>query len=81
MELIHPDFPRISVDSEVCFGKPRVRGTRIPVASLLAYLAAGMSVDEIVKEFNWISKEDIFEAIAFASAMMQDKFVPLEKSL
>ncbi len=79
MEYSHPSFPRIVVDPEICFGKPRVKDTRMPVASILAYLAGGMSIDDFLKEFNWLSKEDVLEAMAFASAMMQDTFLPLER--
>jgi uncharacterized protein (DUF433 family) len=80
MEFIHPDFPRISVNPEVCFGKPRIRGTRIPVSSILAYLASGISVDEFLKDFDWLPKEDVLEAISFASVMLEDKLISLEKS-
>jgi len=81
MELIHPEFLNISVDSEICFGKPRIKGTRIPVSSILSYLAAGMSIEDILVEFNWITREHVLDAISFAAAIMQDKFVPLEKSV
>lgn len=81
MEFIHPDFPRIAVNPEICFGKPRIKGTRMPITSILSYLAAGVSIEEFLKEFDWLTREDVFEAMAFASLMMQDKFVPLEKSL
>ncbi|MCE2894593.1 MAG: DUF433 domain-containing protein [Flammeovirgaceae bacterium] len=80
MEYSHPDFPRIAVNPEICFGKPRVKGTRMPVASILAYLAGGMTIEAFLNEFHWITKEDVLEAMAFASAMMQDTFLPLEKS-
>ena len=80
MEFIHPDFPRISSSPDVCFGKPRIKNTRMPIASILAYLASGMTIEEFVKEFNWITKEDILEAMAFASVMMQDNFMPFTKS-
>ena len=52
----------------------------MPIASILAYLASGMTIEEFVKEFNWITKEDILEAMAFASVMMQDNFMPFTKS-
>lgn len=77
MEFVHPDFPRISASPDVCFGKPRIKNTRMPVASILAYLASGMTTEEFVKEFNWITKEDVLEAMAFASVMMQDNFMPI----
>jgi len=37
------------MDPEKCFGKPRVRGLRMPVASILAYLSGGMSIEEMLK--------------------------------
>lgn len=80
MEFVHPEFPRIAVNPEICFGKPRIKGTRMPISSILSYLASGMTVDEFVQEFNWLTRDDVLEAISFASVMMQDKFVPLEKS-
>ena len=80
MEFSHPDFPRISASPDVCFGKPRILNTRMPVSSILAYLASGMTIDEFVKEFNSITKEDVLEAMAFASVMMQDNFMPVTRN-
>jgi uncharacterized protein (DUF433 family) len=80
MEFVHPDFPRISASPDVCFGKPRIKDTRMPVASILAYLAGGMTMEEFAKEFNWITREDVLEAMAFASVMMQDNFMPVAKN-
>ena len=80
MEFVHPDFPRITASPDVCFGKPRIKDTRIPIASILAYLASGMTIEEFIKEFKWISREDILEAMAFASVMMQDNFMPVTKN-
>lgn len=80
MEWMHPAYPRITVNPEICFGKPRIKGTRMPVDSILAYLAGGMSVEELVAEFDWITRDDVLEAIAFAAATM-DAYEPLEQSL
>lgn len=52
----------------------------MPVDSILAYLAGGMSVEELVAEFDWITRDDVLEAIAFAAATM-DAYEPLEQSL
>ncbi len=51
MELRHYKFQRITIDPEKCLGKPCIRGLRIPVASILSYLSAGMTIDEILAEF------------------------------
>ncbi len=52
----------------------------MPVSSILSYLASGMTVEEFIHDFNWLTKEDVLEAIAFAAVMMQDKYIPLEKA-
>ena len=80
MEFSNPHFPRIAADPEICFGKARIKGTRIPVSSVLAYLASGMTIEEFLAEFTWVTKEDVMEAIAFAGAMLQEKYLPLEKA-
>lgn len=61
-------------------GKPRIKGTRIPVSSVLAYLAGGMSVEDFLREFHWLTKEDVLEALAFSSNMVNDQVIPLEKA-
>jgi uncharacterized protein (DUF433 family) len=61
-------------------GKPRIKGTRIPVSSVLAYLAGGMSVEDFLSEFHWIEKEDVLQALAFSSSMVNDQVIPLEKA-
>ncbi len=78
MELQHPHFPRITINPAVCSGKPVVRGMRFPVATLLGYLAGGMSEDEILADFPFLEKEDIHQALAFASFAMEDNFTFLQ---
>lgn len=58
---------RIVVDPEVRFGKPTVRGTRITVGDVLSYLAGGMSEDEILADFQQLSREDLRACLAFAA--------------
>ena len=57
----------ISVDPEVRFGKPCVRGTRISVGDILGYLAGGTSEDQLLKEFPQLAREDIRACLAFAA--------------
>ena len=56
---------RISVCSDVCFGKPCISGTRIWVSLILDRLAAGETVDELLEDYPGIAKEDILACIAF----------------
>ena len=58
---------RISIDPEVRFGKPCIRGTRITVGDVLGYLAGGTSEDELLKEFPQLAREDIRACLAFAA--------------
>ena len=60
-------FERIAIDPHVRFGKPCIRGTRISVGDVLGYLAGGMSVDEILKDFPQLSHEDIRACLAYAA--------------
>jgi len=77
MEIRHHSFDRITMDPEKCFGKPCIRGLRMPVASVLAYLSGGMSIDEILEEWPELEREDIYQALGFAAAMMEERVVPL----
>lgn len=51
---------------EVLRGKPRIKGTRIPVSLLLGYLASGNSFDDIIKEFPDITREHIAACLDYA---------------
>ncbi|TDB63480.1 DUF433 domain-containing protein [Arundinibacter roseus] len=58
---------RISINPEVRFGKPCIKGTRITVQDVLGWLASGMSTEEIVEDFPSLSREDILAALTFAA--------------
>ncbi len=72
---------RISIDPNVCFGKPCIRRTRIWVSLILDNLAAGVSEKELLEEFPQLTPEDIRAAIAYGAEMARERFVeiPLEK--
>lgn len=77
MEIRHHIFDRITMDPEKCFGKPCVRSLRMPVASILAYLSGGMSIDEMLNTWPELEREDIYQALGFAAALMEEKIIPL----
>ena len=58
---------RISVDPNVCFGKPCVRGTRMMVWVILDLLGAGMTVEEIEEDYPYVSREDVRACLLYAS--------------
>ena len=80
MELKHPTFQRITINPEVCRGRPCIRGMRFPVTTLLGYLAGGMTVEQLLLEFPFLEKEDISKAFAFAALAMDEPYIPLEQA-
>jgi uncharacterized protein (DUF433 family) len=66
--------PGIVVDEKVRFGKPVIKGTRVPVDSILGKLAGGMTYEEVMAEFD-LTKEDILAALKYASKHLADEEV------
>jgi len=60
---------RITIDPDICHGKPVIHNTRVLVANILADLAVGETADEIIKDYPAITKEDIRAALAFGSEL------------
>jgi uncharacterized protein (DUF433 family) len=73
---------RISIDPEICFGKPCVRGHRIWVSLVLDLLAEGATPEEILEEYSGLEMEDIRACIAYGAEMSRERFVeiPLERA-
>jgi len=68
---------RITVDPEVCHGKPCIRGLRYPVESILEYLAGGDSVEQVLAEFPDLERDDILACLEFSRKMLAAKSVHL----
>jgi uncharacterized protein (DUF433 family) len=66
---------RISVDPNICFGKPCVKGTRIWVSFILDFLATGSSIDDILEAYPHIKEEDIYACIAYGAAMSREHYI------
>lgn len=75
---MNPLLERISIDPNVCFGKPCIRGTRIWVSLILDFLASGETMDEILEEYPQLTIEDIRAAIAYGAEMARERFVSIE---
>ena len=58
---------RISINSEIRFGKPCIKGTRISIDDILSWLASDMSYDEIIEDFPSLTRDDILASLAFAA--------------
>ena len=64
--------PRIVVDGGIRFGKPVIKGTRVPVDLILGKLAGGMTYEEVMTEYA-ITKEDILAALEYAARHLSDE--------
>ena len=80
MEIKHYKFDRITLDPDKCFGKPCIRGMRMPVSSILSYLSSGMTIDEILEGWPELEREDIYQALGYASWVMQERVISLAAS-
>jgi uncharacterized protein (DUF433 family) len=70
-------FTRITVDPEQMGGMPCIRGLRIPVATVVAMVADGMSADEILAAYPDLEREDVCEALQYAAEAVRERELPL----
>lgn len=68
-----PLLSRITIDPNVCHGKPCIRGLRYPVEWLLELLSSGMSHDEVLADYADLERDDLRAALAFAAKVTQIK--------
>ena len=68
---------RISVNPEICFGKPCIRGTRIWVSLILDRLATGMTEQELIAEYPNLTHDDILAAIAYGATVARERIIPV----
>ncbi len=68
---------RISIDPNVCFGKPCIRGHRIWVSLILDLLAGGTTVQQILQEYAQLAEADVLACIAYGAEMARERYVDL----
>jgi uncharacterized protein (DUF433 family) len=64
---------RITINPSVCHGKPCIRGLRYPVEMLLELLSGGMTVDDILADYEDLERDDVLAALEFAARLSQVK--------
>lgn len=64
---------RITIDPAVCHGKPCVRGLRYPVETLLELLSSGMTIDEVLDDYEDLERDDLLAALAFAARLARTR--------
>ncbi len=74
------EFERIIADQKVMAGVPCIRGTRIPVATIVGMIAETMTPVEIIADFPQLTPDDIRQALLFAAAAVDQAVLPLPAS-
>ncbi|MBW4481863.1 MAG: DUF433 domain-containing protein [Tildeniella torsiva UHER 1998/13D] len=73
---------RITVNPNICFGKPCIRGYRIWVSLILDFLASGMTIAELLEDYPSLEEADIYACLAYGAEMSRERWIdiPLEAS-
>ena len=64
---------RITIDPEICHGKPCIRGLRYPAEVILQLLSAGATIEDILRDYEDLEREDVLAVLAFAARLAQVK--------
>lgn len=80
MDRPFPAFDRITADPEILGGKPCIRGLRIPVQLVLKLLADYADRAELFADYPELEPEDLTQALAFASDLLEDRFMAFDSS-
>ncbi len=66
---------RITIDKDICHGKPCIRGMRWPVEGIIDMLGSGMSFEDILEDHPELEKEDIFACLNFAKLYLSGRSI------
>ena len=73
LKSMDPLLTRITIDPAVCHGKPCVRGLRYPVETLLELLSSGMTIDEILADYEDLERADLLAVLAYAARLARTR--------
>jgi uncharacterized protein (DUF433 family) len=77
-QVTMPNLDRITFNPRVMGGKPCIRGLRVTVGTVIGLLAAGHTIEEILKAYPYLEREDIPQALAYAAWRVEERDVPLQ---
>ena len=75
MTMTQEILKRITIDPEICHGKPTIRGLRYPVENMLELMASGMTTEELLADYPDPEKEDFLACINYAAKLTQIKSI------
>ena len=65
---------QIDIHPDICNGRPVIAGTRIPVQTIMEFLGAGDSIDEVLEAYPSLKREDVYACIQFAAKLMANHY-------
>lgn len=68
---------RITIDPAICHGRPTIRGLRYPVETMLELLSSGMTIEEILNDYEDLERDDILAVLAYAARLSRVKRIEL----
>jgi uncharacterized protein (DUF433 family) len=71
-------FDRISIDPAVCHGQACVKGTRMPVHQVVRMLANGDTAEDLLQEYPFLCREDIFACLDYAATLAEEQVTPID---
>jgi len=71
------NFTRITQNSAVMGGKPCIRGLRVTVGMIVGQIGAGLTVDQLLADYPYLERDDIFEALRYAAWRAQEREIEL----
>lgn len=71
-------YGRISIDPKICHGQACIKGTRIPVHQIVKMLANGDTIENLLKAYPNIERDDILGCLDYAASLAEEQVTPLE---
>ncbi|MEA5552497.1 DUF433 domain-containing protein [Anabaena cylindrica UHCC 0172] len=65
---------RINIHPDICNGRPIIANTRIPVQTIMEFLCAGDSIEEVIEDYPSLKREDIYACIQFSAKLMANHY-------
>ena len=72
-------YDRISIDPSVCHGQACIKGTRMPVHQIVRMLANGDEIEDLIKEYPSLKRDDILACLEYAASLAEEQITPLEE--
>ena len=70
-------YERITIDSNICHGQACIKGTRIPVHQIIGMLANGDTIEELLKEYPSLQRDDILTCLNYAASLAEEQITPI----